>query len=103
MGVAKVIAYGIKLTDEFGYPYDADAAKVIKSSMKTRSPKWATFCPSAEDDQCVLGIEVTEFSKLTDFMKLHEAWELAITSAPPSVREYAKRFDPDICFLAGKD
>jgi hypothetical protein len=106
MGVAKTVAYGILLTDRFGGVFDGaeDIVDTIEETAEKDGldPIWVALCPSAEGNQYVLGLNTT-ISKTTDFAALHKEWGNVIAKAPKEVQEWAKQYDPDVHFMAGKD
>lgn len=103
MGVSTVIAYGIPLTEEFGERLDGTDDVVDLIEDGNLGAKWVAWCPSAEGNQYVLGIELAYVSKNTDFEKLHAEWEQALATAPEEVREWAEQYDPDVHVMSGKN
>jgi hypothetical protein len=102
MGVSREVAYGILLTDEFGGVLRGKADLFNAVEDPYGSHAWLVWCPSAEDNQLVIGVSA-RVTKATDFKALHERWEQALKTAPAEIQALAAGHDPDVHFLAGKD
>jgi len=102
MGVARVVAYGVLVTDEFGEAFEEMRELHDAIGDPYKSDPWLVSCPSAESPQLVVGIEAN-IEKNTDFSALQAQWEEAIAKAPAQVQALANEWEPDVCFLAGKN
>lgn len=97
-------AYGVCVTDDFGYPLEG--MDQLLSAVKAAVPDlyqdraWLVTCPSDEKQQVVVGV-LASINRSTDFAQLHQAWTTAIAQAPEEIRALLVGHEPDVHFLAG--
>jgi hypothetical protein len=131
MAIATVTAFGIQITDEFGgylreYKdlYNAIKEEAYKKEFKVESIKgtdaeedfedyysyfdlpYCATCPSAEDNQVVLGFYAENTGKRTDWKALEEKWHNLIKDTPKHIQDLIKGLipnpDPDLVEMSGK-
>lgn len=99
--------YGVLLTDEFGSAYRGyrelvDIIRDLKSE-NYHEPNWVVSCPSAEDDQFILGFSLP-ITKNNDFKAADEKFKELLTSLPDNVKEILSTItlpEPDMHFMSG--
>lgn len=96
--------YGVSLTDEFGGFF-----KLYDGFIELNLNDFCVSCPSVEDSQYVLGINV-DINKNMDIKEINNQWEKYIQNLPQNVKDIISEitlnnknaFEPDFKILAGE-
>lgn len=100
-------AYGIRITDDFGYFYDIFAELEELESLDISD--YCTSCPSTDNYQYVLGNSVAIHKKM-DFAKIHQEWLNYMNSLPQEIKDVLEKIklkdsselEPDIHIMVGE-
>lgn len=106
--IVTTTAYGVLLTGEFGRFFNifSDFSKLVQ---KEEMEQYFSSCPSAEDYQYVLGMDVS-INKNMNIELIHKEWLEHMESLPKPIKSLIKKiekinpkaFEPDFQILAGK-
>lgn len=120
--ITTTTAYGIPLTDEYGRFYKSfELFSVIKPNKfysedegdylfpHLNMQELCSFCPSANNTQFVLGIDV-HITKSMDIVAIHNQWLNYMENLPVEFKEFIEdikqnspeSLDPDFQIMAGK-
>jgi hypothetical protein len=100
--IVHVVAYGIMITDEFGSPKYASLVKAVRAYLeKVGEPDWICTCPSAEEDQLVLGFSI-HVHKEIDFKNVDKKWHDVMEHIPENIKILMKELpEPNVEVMSG--